>query len=102
MRESWETMTSVSAGHIILTPTQPVGSGRDMVRIIYDQQWKYSKTTDFDVESLLKWPQSKLNLRGLTIFSFEFSYAFEDDSTLTKMWLHYTIIKNSYHTLAYI
>ena len=28
MRESWETMTSVSAGHIILTPTQPVGSGR--------------------------------------------------------------------------
>ena len=27
MRESWETMTSVSAGHIILTPTQPVGSG---------------------------------------------------------------------------
>ena len=28
MRHSWETMTSVSAGHIILTPTQPVGSGR--------------------------------------------------------------------------
>ena len=29
MRRSWETMTSVSAGHnIILTPTQPVGSGR--------------------------------------------------------------------------
>ena len=27
MRQSWETMTSVSAGHIILTPTQPVGSG---------------------------------------------------------------------------
>ena len=27
-RQSWETMTSVSAGHIILTPTQPVGSGR--------------------------------------------------------------------------
>ena len=26
MRQSWETMTSVSAGHIILTPTQPVGS----------------------------------------------------------------------------
>ena len=26
-RQSWETMTSVSAGHIILTPTQPVGSG---------------------------------------------------------------------------
>ena len=25
MRQSWETMTSVSAGHIILTPTQPVG-----------------------------------------------------------------------------
>ena len=24
----WETMTSVSAGHIIQTPTQPVGSGR--------------------------------------------------------------------------
>ena len=24
----WETMTSVSVGHIILTPTQPVGSGR--------------------------------------------------------------------------
>ena len=24
MRQSWETMTSVSAGHIILTPTQPV------------------------------------------------------------------------------
>ena len=23
MRQSWETMTSVSAGHIILTPTQP-------------------------------------------------------------------------------
>ena len=28
MRQSWETMTAVSAGHIILTPTQPVGSGR--------------------------------------------------------------------------
>ena len=28
MRQSWETMTCVSAGHIILTPTQPVGSGR--------------------------------------------------------------------------
>ena len=28
MRQSWETMTSVSAGHIILTPTQPVGSRR--------------------------------------------------------------------------
>ena len=28
MRQSWETMTSVSAGHIILTPTQPVGSGQ--------------------------------------------------------------------------
>ena len=28
MYQSWETMTSVSAGHIILTPTQPVGSGR--------------------------------------------------------------------------
>ena len=28
MRQSWETMTSVSAGHIILTPTQSVGSGR--------------------------------------------------------------------------
>ena len=28
MRQSWETMNSVSAGHIILTPTQPVGSGR--------------------------------------------------------------------------
>ena len=28
MRQSWETMTSVSAGHIKLTPTQPVGSGR--------------------------------------------------------------------------
>ena len=28
MRQSWETMTSVSAGHIILTPPQPVGSGR--------------------------------------------------------------------------
>ena len=28
MRQSWETMTSVSASHIILTPTQPVGSGR--------------------------------------------------------------------------
>ena len=28
MRQSWETMASVSAGHIILTPTQPLGSGR--------------------------------------------------------------------------
>ena len=28
MRQSWETMTSVSAGHIIVTPTQSVGSGR--------------------------------------------------------------------------
>ena len=27
MRQSWETMTSVSAGHIILTPAQTVGSG---------------------------------------------------------------------------
>ena len=30
MRQSWETMTSVSAGHIILTPTQQVGSGRPL------------------------------------------------------------------------
>ena len=28
MRQSGETMTFVSAGHIILSPTQPVGSGR--------------------------------------------------------------------------
>ena len=28
MRQSWETMTSVSAGLIILTPSQPVGNGR--------------------------------------------------------------------------
>ena len=28
MRQSWETMTSVSVCHIILTPTQPVGRGR--------------------------------------------------------------------------
>ena len=28
MRQSWETMTFVSAGHIILTHTQSVGSGR--------------------------------------------------------------------------
>ena len=28
MRQSWETTTSVSTGHIILTPTQQVGSGR--------------------------------------------------------------------------
>ena len=28
MRQSWEIMTSASAGYIILTPTQPVGSGR--------------------------------------------------------------------------
>ena len=28
MIQSWETMTSVSAGHIILTPIQPLGSGR--------------------------------------------------------------------------
>ena len=28
MRQSEETMTSVSADHIILTPTQPVGSRR--------------------------------------------------------------------------
>ena len=28
MRQSWETMTSISAGHIILTPAQPVGSRR--------------------------------------------------------------------------
>ena len=28
MRQRWETMTSVWACHIILTPTQPVGSGR--------------------------------------------------------------------------
>ena len=27
MRQSWETMNSASAGHIILTSTQPVGSG---------------------------------------------------------------------------
>ena len=27
MRQSWETMTSVSAGHIILTPIQRVGGG---------------------------------------------------------------------------
>ena len=27
-RDSGETMTSVSAGHIILTPTKPIGSGR--------------------------------------------------------------------------
>ena len=28
MRQTWETMTSISAGHIILTPTQLLGSGR--------------------------------------------------------------------------
>ena len=28
MRQSWETMTSISAGHIIPTPTQPVGSAQ--------------------------------------------------------------------------
>ena len=28
MRQSWENMTSVSAGHNLLTPTQPVGSGQ--------------------------------------------------------------------------
>ena len=28
MRQSWETTTSVSAGHIILPPTRPVGGGR--------------------------------------------------------------------------
>ena len=28
IRQSWETMTSVSAGHVIMTPIQPVGSGR--------------------------------------------------------------------------
>ena len=28
MRQSWETLTSISAGHIILTPTLAVGSGR--------------------------------------------------------------------------
>ena len=28
MRQSWETVTSVSAGHIMLTPTKPVASGR--------------------------------------------------------------------------
>ena len=29
MRQSWETMTSVSAGHIIMTPPQPVGKERE-------------------------------------------------------------------------
>ena len=28
MTQSWDTMTSGSADHILLTPTQPVGSGR--------------------------------------------------------------------------
>ena len=28
MRQSWDATTSVTTGHIILTPTQPVGSGR--------------------------------------------------------------------------
>ena len=32
MRQSWETMTSVSAGHIILTPTQPVGRDRQTIQ----------------------------------------------------------------------
>ena len=32
MKQSRETMTSVSAGHIILTPIQPVGSGRPRTR----------------------------------------------------------------------
>ena len=39
MRQSWETMTSVSAGHIILTPTQPVRSG------VYFSR-KHSKTLE--------------------------------------------------------
>ena len=34
-RQSGETMTSVSAGHIILTPTQPVGSGRPQSLALY-------------------------------------------------------------------
>ena len=33
MGQSWETMTSISAGHIILTPTQPVGSRLSVERL---------------------------------------------------------------------
>ena len=36
MRQSWETMTSISVGHIILTPTQPVGSGRPLRESTWD------------------------------------------------------------------
>ena len=35
-RQSGETMTSVSAGHIILTPIQPVGSGDGNGTIQFD------------------------------------------------------------------
>ena len=34
MRQSWETVTAVSAGHIILTLTQPVGSERPRVVVV--------------------------------------------------------------------
>ena len=33
-------MTSVSAGHIILTPTQPVGSGRPQREAMDEDSWK--------------------------------------------------------------
>ena len=35
MRQSWETMTSDSAGHIILTPTQPVKASVGHYLFIY-------------------------------------------------------------------
>ena len=65
MSTSWETMTSVSAGHIILTPTQPVGSGRSLkyIMLTYELALKRMTTAFYandDVNGLLStfhWPQ---------------------------------------------
>ena len=47
MRQSWETMTSVSASHIILTPTQPVGSRRSQWESNPGPPYQVTRSTDW-------------------------------------------------------
>ena len=52
MRQSWETMTSVSAGHIILTSTQPVASTRHPIN------WAPTSPKFIDIEIMISQNQN--------------------------------------------
>ena len=59
MRQSWETMTSISAGHIILTPTQPVivleWMVGKMLSFIILHSFFGSKKLKYSVINFFKW-----------------------------------------------